>query len=139
MRPFHECEVWQLGHEITLEVYRLTKSFPREELYGPTSQMRPAAYSIPMNIVEWSTKSDREFHQALPASLGSVGELEGQTLLSRDLGHLLEADYIGARIKREKRMLVSFMKVLRARPQSQRDPGQQPMANGQRPRPGAAR
>ncbi|MEX0783038.1 MAG: four helix bundle protein [Dehalococcoidia bacterium] len=129
MRPFQEYAVWQLGHEIVLDVYAATKKFPREELYGLTSQMRRAAYSITMNVAEGSAKSDSEFHQALTVSLGSAAELEYQILLSQDLGYLPPDAYqaLDSKVKREKRMLVSFMKALRPRPT------RRPTANGQQP------
>lgn len=114
MRPFRDLEVWKLGHEIALDVYRVTRTFPREELYGLTSQMRRAGYSIPMNVVEGSVKSDAQFHQALRVSLGSASELEYQLILALDLVYMerREQELLSAKVQREQRMLVSFMKRL---------------------------
>ena len=94
-----------------------------------------------MNIVEGSSKSDNEFHQALTVSLGSAGELEYQALLSRDLAYLLDGDYavLDAKIKREKRMLVAFMKALKPRPGLSERGRPRPTANGQRPATGLDR
>ncbi len=85
MRDFKKYKVWELGHKITLEIYRITKDFPKEELYGMTSQMRRAAYSIPSNIVEGcGRESDAEFRRFLIISQGSASELEYFTILTKD-------------------------------------------------------
>ena len=52
MRDFLQLEIWQRSHQLTLRVYTLTQSFPKEEIYGLTSQMRRSSYSIPTNIAE---------------------------------------------------------------------------------------
>ena len=89
MRNYKKYAVWELGHEITLDIYQLTKAFPKEELYGITSQMRRAAYSIPSNIVEGcGRESDAEFKRFLIISQGSASELEYFTILTRDLGYI---------------------------------------------------
>ena len=89
MRDYKKYNVWELGHEITLEIYQLTKSFPKEELYGITSQMRRAAYSIPSNIVEGcGRESAAEFRRFLIISQGSASELEYFTILSHDLNYI---------------------------------------------------
>ncbi len=85
MRDFKKYKVWELGHKITLEIYRITKDFPKEELYGMTSQMRRAAYSIPSNIVEGcGRESNAEFRRFLIISQGSASELEYFTILPKD-------------------------------------------------------
>ena len=89
MRNYKKYAVWELGHEVTLDIYQLTKSFPKEELCGITSQMRRAAYSIPSNIVEGcGRESDAEFKRFLIISQGSASELEYFTILSRDLDYI---------------------------------------------------
>ena len=128
MRPFHEYRVGVAGHELTLEIYGVTKSFPRDEVYGLTSQMRRAASSIPMNIAEGSARTENEFHHFLTIALGSSAELEYQLVLARDLGYinLEQFETLNLKIGSVKRMLVSFMQELRrAR--------QQPTTNSQRP------
>gem|GEM_PF-4226543 len=64
MRPFRDLAVWQEAHPLALEIYRETKKFPREEVYGLTSQLRRAATSIPANIVEGSVFGDTEFRRS---------------------------------------------------------------------------
>lgn len=94
MRDYKKYEVRKLGHEITLEVYNLTKLFPKDEMYGLTSQMRRAAYSIPSNIAEGcGRESDQEFKRYLTISRGSASELEYCTFLTKDLGYLEEGDF----------------------------------------------
>lgn len=89
MRDYKKYTVWELGHQITLDIYELIKTFPREEIYGITSQMRGAAYSIPSNIVEGcGRESDAEFRRFLIISQGSASELEYFTILAHDLGYI---------------------------------------------------
>ena len=86
--------VWELGHEVTLDTYRLTKGFPKDEIYGITSQMRRASYSIPSNIAEGcGRESDKEFKRFLIISRGSAAELEYFTILAKDLKYLEEASF----------------------------------------------
>ncbi|MGI9552154.1 MAG: four helix bundle protein [Aurantibacter sp.] len=94
MRDFRKYKVWELGHQVTLDMYKLTKSFPKDEIYGITSQMRRAAYSIPSNIAEGcGRESDAEFKRFLIISQGSASELEYFTILAKDLGYLEESVY----------------------------------------------
>lgn len=89
MRDFKKYEIWQLSHSFTLEVYKITSLFPKEELYGLTSQIRRAAASIPTNISEGCGRtSDKEFNQFLNIALGSACETEYQLILSKDLGYI---------------------------------------------------
>jgi four helix bundle protein len=75
--------------KLVLEVYRATKNFPKEELYGLTSQMRRAAVSVPSNIAEGKGRtSDDEFILFLCHARGSVHELETQILISQELGYM---------------------------------------------------
>lgn len=89
MRDFKKYDIWQLSHSFTLEVYRLTSGFPKEELYGLTSQIRRAALSIPTNISEGCGRnSDKEFNQFLNIALGSANETEYLLILSKDLNYI---------------------------------------------------
>jgi four helix bundle protein len=89
MRDYRKYKVWELGHQITLEIYKLTQGFPKEEMYGIASQMRRAAYSIPSNIAEGcGGESDAEFKRFLIISQGSANELEYFTVLAKDLGYI---------------------------------------------------
>ncbi len=89
MRDFKKYDVWQLSHSFTLEVYKITSNFPKEDLYGLTSQIRRASTSIPTNISEGCCRnSDKEFNQFLNIALGSANETEYLLILSKDLNYI---------------------------------------------------
>lgn len=117
MRDFHQLKVWEKAHALTLAVYQATKAFPREELYGLTSQMRRSCASVPTNIAEGCGRgSQAEMARFLYIALGSASELEYQLLLARDL-HLLDAarhEQLTADIIEVKRMLTSLIHKLTA-------------------------
>jgi four helix bundle protein len=93
VKTFKELRMWQKGIEIVKEAYELTKSFPREELYGLSSQIRRSAVSIPSNIAEGFKRAhDKELKQFLHISLGSTAELETQMIISKELGFINEGD-----------------------------------------------
>ena len=94
MRDYKKYQVWELGHEVTLEVYKLTKDFPKTEIYGLVSQMRRASSSIPANIAEGcGRESDSEFKRFLTIARGSASELEYFTILAKDLGYTKEIEF----------------------------------------------
>jgi four helix bundle protein len=89
MQRFTDLKVWQRGHALVLEVYRLTTSFPSDERFGLRSQMRRAAASVPTNIAEGSRRrSSRDYAHLLNIAEASLAELEYLFILSRDLGYL---------------------------------------------------
>lgn len=89
MGNFRDLVVWRRAQDLALAVYRSTNTFPKEERYGITAQMRRAAVSVSSNIAEGcGRQGDREFARFLQIARGSVRELECQLLLSRDLGYL---------------------------------------------------
>lgn len=89
MRDFKKYDVWQLSHSFTLKLYKITSIYPKEELYGLTSQIRRASSSIPTNISEGCGRnSDKEFNQFLNIALGSANETEYLLLLSKDLNYI---------------------------------------------------
>ena len=89
MGDFKKLAVWGKSYQLTLNVYAATKDFPKEEMYGLTSQIRRAAYSIPSNIAEGSGRgTDKELIHFLQIALGSANELEFHLSLSRDLEYL---------------------------------------------------
>ena len=86
MRSFHELLVWQKAHQLTLNVYVASRGFPREELYGLTSQIRRAASSVAASIAEGCGRDgNNEFRRFLEIAMGSASELEYHLLLARDL------------------------------------------------------
>jgi len=89
MKDFKDLKVWVKAHELTLQIYRFTRSFPKEELFGLVSQMRRSAASIGANIAEGAgRRSDGELTRFLHIARGSATELEYHLLLARDLGFL---------------------------------------------------
>jgi len=89
MRDFKKYDIWQLSHSLTLEIYKLTNNFPKEEIYSLTSQIRRASSSVPTNISEGCGRnSDKEFNQFLNIALGSANETEYLLILSRDLQYI---------------------------------------------------
>jgi four helix bundle protein len=99
---------------MTLDIYRTTSTFPREELYGLVSQMRRSAASVPTNIAEGSVRSEAEFRQFLRIALGSAAELDYQLILCHDLGYLATDAYgeFAARVNSIKRTLTVFIQRL---------------------------
>ncbi|PHR69661.1 MAG: four helix bundle protein [Lutibacter sp.] len=86
MRDFKKYQIWQLSHQFTLDVYKLTNDFPKEEKFGIISQLRRASSSIPTNISEGCGRdSDAEFNRFLTIAMGSASESEYLLLLSKDL------------------------------------------------------
>jgi four helix bundle protein len=117
VQSFRNLKVWAKAHVMTLDVYRSTRAFPKEELYGLTSQMRRSSASIGANIAEGCCRSgDKDFGGFIQIAAGSAGELEYHILLARDLGLLNAVDY--QRLSEEtievKKMLSSLLHKLRA-------------------------
>ena len=86
MKDFRDLQVWQKAHGLTLAIYRVTVTFPRQELYGLTTQLRRASSSIAANLAEGCGRnSDAEFARFCSIAMGSASELEYHLLLARDL------------------------------------------------------
>lgn len=89
MNRFKDLKIWQAAVELSVEVYRLTQSFPREETYGLTQQIRRCAVSIASNIAEGSGRNgDKEFLHFLAIASGSATELETQFIIAGHLGFI---------------------------------------------------
>ena len=117
MKGFRDLKVWKKSHELTLEIYRLSKEFPAHKIYGLTSQIRRAGFSIPANIAEGCGRnSDADFARFLQIVMGSASELEYHLLLANDLGMLSESGYtrVEANVTEVKRMLSSLILRLKA-------------------------
>ena len=117
MKDFKDLKVWERSHHLTLSVYKATAAFPREELYGLTSQIRRASASIPTNIAEGCGRnSDNELARFLAIAMGSASELEYLLLLSNDLNFLDKADSdgLGIAVIETKKMLASLIRKIKA-------------------------
>ena len=89
LKNYKELKVWRRSYQLCLEIYRITKGFPKEERYGLTSQIRRAAVSVPSNIAEgYGRKTTPEYIRFLYIAYGSNCELETQILISGDLGYI---------------------------------------------------
>lgn len=108
VHTYKDLIVWQKAVELVVEVYGVTNQFPKEEIYGLTSQMRRAAISIPSNIAEGKLRrSQKEFRQFLLIAFGSGGELETQIFIAKKLPKLKDLDYSKVDI-----LLLEIMKML---------------------------
>ena len=89
LKNYKELKVWEKAYKLCLDIYTVTKRFPKEEIYGLTSQIRRSAVSIPSNIAEgYGRKTTSEYVRFLYIAYGSVCELETQTMLSGDLDYM---------------------------------------------------
>jgi four helix bundle protein len=112
VKDFKDLRVWSKAHSLTIGIYKATMGFPREELFGITSQMRRAASSIGANIAEGSgRRSDGELTRFLHIARGSAAELEYHLLLARDLELLSDSTHISLAKQTDEvqRMLTSLI------------------------------
>jgi four helix bundle protein len=109
---YRKLQVWQRAHRLTVEVDQVTRTFPREEQYGLTSQLRRAASSVPANIAEGCGRNgDAELARFLGISLGSANELDYHLLLARDLDYLppMHDDQLTVEARGVAKMLSAFI------------------------------
>ncbi len=113
MHNYKQLEVWNKGIELASAIYRVTKSFPKEEKFGIISQMRRCSVSISSNRAEGAGRnSDKEFRQFLNISFGSCSELETQLIISQNLEYLTKGEFeeITAELTEIQRMLFTLIK-----------------------------
>jgi len=111
MRNFRKLTVWEKAHRLTLNIYKVTSSFPKEEMYGLVSQMRRSASSIPYNIAEGCGRNTQpQFANFLNIASGSSSELEYQIILAKDLNYIKYGTYqeLTSEIIEIKQMLYSL-------------------------------
>ena len=119
MQDYKKLKVWEKAHAFTVVVYKTTRAFPRDEIYGLTSQIRRCAVSVPSNIVEGCGRgSNPELVKFLHYALGSANELEYQLLLSRDLGYVSAEAHVplAASVLEIKRMLAALIVKIKEGP-----------------------
>lgn len=115
MKDFRNLKVWERSHSLVLKIYELSRRFPKEELFGLTSQIRRSAASIPANVADGRGRvSDADLRRFLGIAMGSASELEYQSLLARDLGYIEAASHqeVAMNIAEVKRMLASLINKL---------------------------
>jgi len=114
-KGFKGLIVWQKAYALALDIYKASKKFPKDEMYGLVSQIRRAAVSIPAKISEGYERNHRkEYVQFLYVSKGSLGEVETHLLLAKDLGYLSEVEYSTIESTRSEttRFLIGLIKSL---------------------------
>lgn len=115
MKGFRSLKVWELSHQIALDIYNITVTFPREEMFGLISQIRRSSISIPTNISEGCGRgSGSDFRRFLYIAFGSACELEYLLLISYELKYLLIKDYdqLISQLIETKKMLSGLIKKL---------------------------
>jgi len=116
-RGHFRLDAWKVSRQLVVTVYRLTRSFPQEELFGLASQLRRASISIPSNIAEGAARSGRrEFAQFLNIARGSLSELETQLIIAADLGYVTTEDPVFAMIERVSKLLTGLHKTVNGKP-----------------------
>jgi four helix bundle protein len=116
MQDFKKLQVWEKSHDLTLKIYGVTSQFPREEVYGLTSQVRRACASVPTNIAEGcGRESPADFARFLQIAMGSASETEYLILLARDLKYINTNQYteLVDVVIYIKKMLINLQKNIR--------------------------
>jgi len=115
IKTHKDLDIWQRGIGFVEQIYKVTTKFPKEELYGLTSQIRRAAVSYPSNIAEGAARSSRkEFVQFLYISLASLSEAETQLIIAEKLRYL-KTDNLLEEVEALRRMTLNFIKYLKSK------------------------
>jgi four helix bundle protein len=112
LRNYRDLQVWDKAHKLTLDLYRVSREFPREETYGITSQLRRAAVSVGANLAEGcGRRTSNELARFVKIAMGSASELDYHLLLCRDLGFMNEGDFTrtSSDLTEVRKMLTSFL------------------------------
>jgi four helix bundle protein len=115
VRNYRDLEVWEKSHKLTMQLYRKSRNFPREEFYGLTSQMRRSAMSIGANLAEGcGRQTTAGLARFVRISMGSASELDYHLLLAKDFGYLELADHreLSNELTRIRKMLASLLSTL---------------------------
>lgn len=109
-----KLEAWKSAMKLVVEIYNITKNFPKEEVYGLINQIRRSAVSIPSNIAEGCARqSDKETIQFLYISIGSLSEVETQLLIAKELNYVKDIDKILDDLNTEKGIILGLIKYLK--------------------------
>lgn len=117
MLSFKDLVVWQRSHQLTLEIYEVTQCFPKEEIFGLTSQIRRAVSSIPTNIAEGcGRRTNAELANFLNIASGSASEVEYEILLAKEVGYISTKQFEiwTHEIGEIRSMLAAYMKKLKS-------------------------
>ena len=111
VRPHHNLDAWKEAMALVRAVYQVSQSFPKEEIYGLTSQIRRAAVSVPSNLAEGAARTgQREFSQFLSIARGSLSELETQLLIAAELGYLIQPHPVFTLLDRVSKLITGLHK-----------------------------
>lgn len=114
MKTHKDLDVWKLAIELVVKIYKETKNFPKEEMYGLTSQLRRASVSVASNIAEGAARqSKEEFVRFVYYSLGSLSEIETQLIIANKIGYMKNDDYVKD-IEILRRKILNFIKYLKS-------------------------
>lgn len=117
VKSYKELLIWQKGIKIVVLIYKLTRSFPKEEIYALTSQLKRASVSVPSNIAEgFGRQTDKSFHHFLNISRGSLNEIETQLIIAKELDFVLDDNLFNEilfLIEEESKMINAFSKNLK--------------------------
>ena len=115
-RGHYDLDAWKASRELVSVVYRVTQSFPKEEMFGLTAQMRRASVSVPSNIAEGAARTgSREYTQFLNVARGSLSELETQLFIACDLGYMGSDHPVFAMISRVSKLVSGLHGAIRNR------------------------
>ena len=117
MKDYKKLEVWQISKDLVIDLYRITKEFPKEEIFGLTSQIRRAAVSISANLAEGNGRNgDLELKRFLNIAFGSASELETLIIIVFELKYINEQDYkvIISKLESIQKMLSAFINKLQS-------------------------
>jgi four helix bundle protein len=114
MKTHKDLEIWKLGIELVIEIYEITKNFPKDELYGLSAQIKRSAISYPSNIAEGAARqSKKEYIQFAYISLSSLSELETQLIIASKIGLIKNLEIID-KIEILRRKTLNFIKYLKS-------------------------
>jgi four helix bundle protein len=115
-RQHHDLQVWQEAIQLVTDIYQISKTFPKDESYGLTSQLRRAAVSVPSNIAEGAARqTTKEFLHFLSISRGSLSEVETLIVIATNLGYVVETQTITEQIDKTFGLLGGLIRSLKNR------------------------
>jgi len=114
VKTHKDLDIWEKGIDLVTDIYKITRKFPKEEIYGLTSQMRRSAISYPSNIAEGAAKNTKsDYIRFIYISLGSLSELETQIIISKNLGFTPDVNDLLKGIEILRKMTLNFIKYLK--------------------------
>ena len=114
MKTHKDLDIWKKGIDLVTDIYKITGKFPKEEIYGLSSQMRRSAISYPSNIAEGAAKNTKlDYIRFIYISLGSLSELETQVIISKNLGFIPDVKDLLKEIEILRKMTLNFIKHLK--------------------------